>query len=129
MNAGRERPRFVPTLTEVVHPDAADAAPVPTSPPFPKVPAPLQPALAPSPSALPVLPGGWPVEALEEQIVHRVMQRIDVGLNYRLREVLSSVIEEQTRIVAVRLHEDIEAAVRRTVAEAIAEELAVRPGP
>ncbi len=100
----REPPRFVPTLTEVVQPATAYG--------------PYQAPLLQSPPALPT-----GVE-MEEQIVHRVMQRVDVVLEYRLHEVITQVVHEQTRSIVPRLREEIESVVRQSVYEAVAEELA-----
>jgi len=78
---------------------------------------------APSPLARP------PVVGLsEEQLVHRVMQRIDLSLDRRLREAIATTVLEHTRLLGPLLREDIEAAVRQAVSQALAEELsAVAP--
>lgn len=59
----------------------------------------------------------------EEQLVHRVMQRVDLTLDRRLREAIASVVLEHSRALAPALREQIEAVVARTVSEAVAEEL------
>jgi hypothetical protein len=92
--ATRVPPRFVPTLTEVVH-----------APPVGQAPPPL-------------------AGRNEEQWVHRIMQRVDMTLDRRLREAVASVIVEQTRNLAPLLREELEAVVREAVAQALAEELA-----
>ncbi|MDO8945438.1 MAG: hypothetical protein Q8N17_02110 [Burkholderiaceae bacterium] len=103
-------PRFVPTLTEVV----------PAAPPAALVPA--QEGLPPSPpQAHAVLPG-----PLQEQIIHRVMQRVDVSLERRLREAIATVVLEQTRLLGPMLKEEIELVVRQSVSEAVAAELALQ---
>lgn len=63
-------------------------------------------------------------EGLEEFMVHRVMQRVDVMLEKRLRDAIATVVQEQTRSVLPRLREEIESVVRHAVYEAVAEELA-----
>ena len=63
-------------------------------------------------------------EGLEEYMVHRVMQRVDVVLDQRLREAIATVVQEQTRSVLPRLREEIESVVRHAVYEAVADELA-----
>jgi len=63
-------------------------------------------------------------EGMEEYMVHRVMQRVDVVLDQRLREAIATVVQEQTRSVLPRLREEIESVVRHAVYEAVAEELA-----
>ncbi|MBA2960862.1 MULTISPECIES: hypothetical protein [Ramlibacter] len=62
----------------------------------------------------------------QEQLVHRVMQRIDLTLDRRLREAIASVVLEHSRQLGPALREEIEAAVSAAVSEALAEEL--RPG-
>lgn len=91
--ASRKPPRFVPTLTEVVKPA--------TEP-------------RPSPAA---------TELSQEHIVERVMQRIDLTLERRLREAIAATVLEQTRSMAPMLRDEIEAVVRETVAQAFADEL------
>lgn len=63
-------------------------------------------------------------EGFEEFMVHRVMQRVDVMLEKRLRDAIATVVQEQTRSVLPRLREEIESVVRHSVYEAVAEELA-----
>lgn len=63
-------------------------------------------------------------EGMEEFMVHRVMQRVDVMLEKRLRDAIATVVQEQTRSVLPRLREEIESVVRHSVYEAMAEELA-----
>jgi hypothetical protein len=62
----------------------------------------------------------------EEQLVQRVMQRVDLALERRLREAIAATVLEQTRSIAPLLRGEIEAAVRQTVAQAFADELAAR---
>lgn len=59
----------------------------------------------------------------QEQLVHRVMQRVDLTLDRRLREAIASVVLEHSRALAPALREQIEAVVAKTVSEAVAEEL------
>ena len=97
--AGRKPPRFVPTLTEVVRPA--------TEP---------RPALAAA-------------EPSQEQIVEKVMRRIDLTLERRLREAIAATVLEQTRSMAPMLREEIEAVVREVVAQAFADELSTDRHP
>ncbi len=60
----------------------------------------------------------------EEQLVHRVMQRVDLTLDRRLREAIASVVLEHSRALAPALREQVEEVVAKTVSEALAEELA-----
>lgn len=114
----RNPPRFVPTLTEVV-PDTS-AAPLPLMEPAPP---PVRPVPVPVPASLAALPPQLP-DGFEELLVHRVMQRVDVGLDQRLRDAIATVVQEQTRSVLPRLREEIESVVRQVVYEAVADELA-----
>jgi hypothetical protein len=91
--AGRHPPRYVPTLTEVVKPSGAKAA-------------------------APAVDG-----ASQEQLIHRVMQRVDVSLERRLREAIAATVLEQTRAIGPLLREEIEQVVWQTVSQAFAEEL------
>jgi hypothetical protein len=59
----------------------------------------------------------------QEQLVQRIMQRVDLTLDRRLREAIASVVLEQSRLLAPALREQIEAVVGATVSEALAEEL------
>jgi hypothetical protein len=92
--ADRTPPRFVPTLTQVVH----------------SGPAPLGPSSAPQLS--------------QEQLAQRVLQRVDLALDRRVREAIASVVIEQTAQLAPLLRERLELVVRQLVAEAVAEEIA-----
>lgn len=145
----RVPPRFVPTLTEVVRegapPRAEQAVPPKPTPasiaPMPSAPAaaarPAFPPVPPTPVHVPKSPAALPVERaaqavlskdFEELLVHRVMQRVDVSLDIRLRGAIAAVVEEQTRSIVPRLREEIEAVVRHAVYEAVADELAAGVG-
>ena len=65
----------------------------------------------------------------QEQLVQRVMQRIDLALERKLREAIAATVLEQTRALGPILREEIEVVVRDAVAEAFAEELASAPKP
>ncbi len=98
-------PRFVPTLTEVVRP-------------------------APSPAALALGTAGAPMTLsaeLEEQLVQRVLQRVDLTLERRLREAVGQLILEHTQTLAPRLREEIEQVVRQSVNQAFEQEVAQTP--
>jgi hypothetical protein len=96
---GRNPPRFVPTLTEVVH-----APPMATPAPMPM--------------------GAQGLQGMtEEQWVHRIMQRVDLALDRRLREAVAAVIVDQTRNLAPLLRAEVEAVVREAVADALADEM------
>jgi hypothetical protein len=93
-------PRFVPTLTDIVQPVMAQEQRLPS---------------APTPAA---------IELLEDQVVHRVMQRVDLVLERRLREAVGQVILAHTQALGPRLREEIELVVRESVIQAVAQELA-----
>lgn len=96
-------PRFVPTLTEVVQPALRSTA---------------GPALNKSGVLLALSP------EREDEIVHRVLQRIDLMLERRLRETVGQVILAHTQTLAPRLREEIELVVRQCVNDAFEQELA-----
>jgi len=89
-------PRFVPTLTDVV-PASGQADQVKVAPPN--------------------------ESHLEDQVVHRVMQRVDLVLERRLREAVAQVILTHTQSLGPRLREEIELVVRESVIQAVAQEL------
>ncbi len=62
----------------------------------------------------------------QDQLVQRVLQRVDLTLERRLREAIAATVLEQTRTIAPLLREEIEAVVRDTVAQAFAEEASSR---
>ena len=92
----RQPPRFVPTLTEVVQ----------------SGPAPLAPAAGPVLS--------------QDQLAQRVLQRVDLSLERRLREAMAGAILQQTEALVPLLRERLEQVVRDLVAEALAEEMRAR---
>lgn len=146
-------PRFVPTLTDVVRVDALPlpASAIPSAPPVTAasaVPASVagvtsntQAAISAAPVVVAAAPANAPSAApastvraasapastlpagIEEYIVHRVMQRVDVVLDQRLREAIATVVQEQTRSMVPRLREEVESVVRHAVYEAVADEL------
>ena len=66
----------------------------------------------------------WLTDVLEEAVVHRVLQRVDIGLDQRLRDAIATVVQEQTRSLLPRLREEVESVVRQVVYEAMADEVA-----
>lgn len=158
LSVPRVPPRFVPTLTEVVQDAAAVRTGPSESPPStgsvaglhapsavsrptapgaaalrPDAPTPRVHSGAPSKGPATQVPQPAPVHSVlskdfEELLVHRVMQRVDVSLDIRLRGAIAAVVEEQTRSIVPRLREEIEAVVRQAVYEAVADELAAGVG-
>ena len=92
----RTPPRFVPTLTEVVVP--VEPAPITVA----------QPEFT---------------AEMQEQLVHRVLQRVDLVLNQRLREALSDLVVSHTQSIEPLLRQEIELVVRDAVSAAVAQEL------
>ena len=101
-------PRFVPTLTEVVQP--AELSPD-------------MPVAHTDDSAAPAID----IVVLENQLVHRVLQRVDLILERRLREAVGQVILEHTETLAPQLRVEIEWVVRQSVSQALAQEVAQIP--
>lgn len=138
MSSTKKPPRFVPTLTDVVQmPEGGPA----TTPAIRS--AGLKEAVTTEPivatnvaDALPRVAATSADESsasgemmgvpygFEEYVVHRVMQRVDLVLDQRLREAIALVVQEQTRSMVPRLREEVESVVRHAVYEAVAEELA-----
>lgn len=80
-------------------------------------------------SASPTMESIWDSHAqqvTEEYLVHRLMQRVDLVLDQRLRDAIATVVQQQTRSIVVRLREEVESVVRQAVYEAVADELAHR---
>lgn len=96
MTGRRPPPRYVPTLTEVVQPTAASGTPASAATAAPAV--------------------------AQEELVRRVLQRVDEMLERRLRERIAAVVIEQAHSLAPLLRDEIEACVRQAVAEAFDEE-------
>ena len=63
---------------------------------------------------------------LEEQLVQRVMQRVELSLDRKLREAIATVVLEQTRSLGPTLREQIETVVRQAVTQALVDEIAAQ---
>lgn len=96
-------PRFLPTLTEVFQP---------TPPALPG------PVAAPSEAALSLTLS----PEQQDQMVMRVLQRIDATLEPRLREAVEQLIREHTETLAFRLREEIALVIRQSVGKAFEQE-------
>ncbi|MDR3016717.1 MAG: hypothetical protein LBV56_14865 [Delftia acidovorans] len=118
---------------------AGDVAPaeevVPADPVVPVVQAVAAEAAAGPAPASPAMPAAPTMESIwdshaqqvtEEYLVHRLMQRVDLVLDQRLRDAIATVVQQQTRSIVVRLREEVESVVRQAVYEAVADELAFR---
>ena len=93
-------PRFVPTLTEVVR--------------SPQTLAEDETLDRSAPDLL----------RFQEQMVHRVMQRVDLTLERLLRETVGRLVLEHTQALAPSLRDEIEIVVRQSVNQAFEQELA-----
>ena len=103
-------PRFVPTLTEVVHPASVSG--------LRNINALASASNAASNSSADLLG-----HEFGDQLLHRVMQRVDLVLERRLREAISQIVVQHTQALGPRLREEIELVVRESVSQAIAQEL------
>lgn len=78
-----------------------------------------------APGALPAsaaVPMDLPI-AFTDELVHRVMQKVDFVLAERIKESVNRIIEQQTRALIPRLHEELEFTVRKTIDEATSDVL------
>lgn len=132
--------RFVPTLTDVV--EAHDLEQLGDSPATAVLPPALVSELAVSEAAEDPMAVGLAASApakdlperalpvqcawsdeLTEQMVHRVIQRVDILLTQRVGEVVAAVVEAQTRTLLPSICQELEFAIRNSVNEALANEL------
>jgi hypothetical protein len=67
--------------------------------------------------------GGLGPALSEEQLVHRIMQRVELSLERRLREAIATTVLQQTQMLGPLLREEIELVVRQSVEQALADEL------
>jgi hypothetical protein len=67
--------------------------------------------------------GGMGAALSEEQLVHRIMQRVELSLERRLREAIATTVLQQTQMLGPLLREEIELVVRQSVEQALADEL------
>ena len=68
-------------------------------------------------------PTASPAALSEEQLVHRIMQRVELTLERRLREAIATTVLQQTQMLGPLLREEIELVVRESVEQALADEL------
>ena len=69
-----------------------------------------------------------PAALSQDQLVHRIMQRVELTLERRLREAIATTVLQQTQMLGPLLREEIEIVVRESVEEALAEELTASQG-
>ena len=65
-----------------------------------------------------------PSSALEEALVERVLQRVDVVLEQRLCDAIASLVEAHSASLLPKLREEVESVVSRAVSEAFSAEQA-----
>ena len=97
----RTVPRFLPTLTEVVH-----------------LPVPVRPASAIEPAP--------EVEAEAAAISESVQLQVDADLEELFRGAVSAAMLEQVDAIAARIRGEIEPTLRQAVADMVAHEIAAR---
>ncbi|MDQ0080536.1 MULTISPECIES: hypothetical protein [Variovorax] len=119
----RTPPRFVPTLTTVLEIPEEPAIPEPQAAPTPQ----------PDPASAMALPPAAQLSqaeivSLEEQLLHRVLQRVDLSLEERLSDTVSAAVQHQLDAMVPRLRNEIEAVLRALVIEAMAAELSENTG-
>jgi len=125
--APRTPPRFVPTLTTVLEPAPPDAA---AESPTASVAA--QATVTEPSQAVALSPEAKLSEAeafrLEEQLLHRVLQRVDLSLEERVSDAVSAAVQLHLDTMIPALRREIEAVLRALVSEALARELSDNPG-
>lgn len=119
----RTPPRFVPTLTTVLEIPEEPAIPEPQAAPTPQ----------PDPASAMALPPAAQLSqaeivSLEEQLLHRVLQRVDLSLEERLSDAVSAAVQHQLDAMVPRLRGEIEAVLRALVIESMAAELSENTG-
>ncbi len=98
-------PRFVPTLTEVVQAVVPLVAPAPIlTQDKPETPLTLSPAQ-------------------QDELIRRVLMRVDITLERRLREAVGQLILEHTETLVPRLREEIERVVSQSVKQSFEQEI------
>lgn len=100
MTADTSKPRrFVPTLTKVVQ------TPPPSTPNLPQL-----------------------SQEMQEELVMRVMQRLDIMLEQKLPAAISQLVVEHMQSLGPRLWNEVSAVVQQSVVQAVAQELEARNG-
>jgi len=126
----RTPPQFVPTLTTVVElPFATLDRPVDDiSPQWTLSPVAELPAVESSYEVASVQMPEADAFRLEEQLLHRILQRVDLSLEQRLGDAVSQAVQQQLEAMVPRLREKIEGLLRTLVVDALAAELSDNTG-
>jgi hypothetical protein len=137
----RTPPRFVPTLTAVVDLDAPPVvgpelvwpetpapapradAPAATVPPAAEAMPVAQASAEPAPTASMVAIRPEDVFEIEEELLHRVLQRVDLRLEEALTDVVSQAVQQQLDAMSPVLRNRLEDQLRQLISNALAEEL------
>jgi len=121
----RQPPRFVPTLTDVVSDKKADAFAIQGSNAIHSV---EESAAFEGPQSLGASESlscspapDW--TQMAQTIQARLMERLDVSLEERLRYALADMVQQHTQSLCMALREEVASMVNTAVHEAIAEEL------
>jgi hypothetical protein len=130
----RTPPRFVPTLTTVLElppepPAGAGAAAKPAAEPAaePAALAAVEPSQAIALGRQAQLSDADAFR-LEEQLLHRVLQRVDLSLEERLSDAVSAAVQQHLDTMIPRLRGEIETVLRALVSDALARELSDNTG-
>lgn len=117
----RTPPRFVPTLTAIIETDVQAQVAEPASAP-----------LTAAPAETKALGTGTLSEAdafsIEEELLHRVLQRVDASLEEQLSDAVSLAVQVQLDAMVPRLRAEIESVLRKLVVDALARELSESTG-
>jgi hypothetical protein len=116
----RTPPRFVPTLTTVLDLPAAPASAEPA--PQPPAPEAIEAAQAIALGPLEQLSESEAFR-LEEQLLHRVLQRVDLSLEERVSDAVSGAVQVHLDSMIPALRKEIESVLRALVSEALSHEL------
>lgn len=123
--AGPQRtpPRFVPTLTAIVDLPASAQAELPDLTTVNGLQAsPAEPVVGLPHEELFSDPVAKQTFQPEKQLVHRVMQQVDLTLEQRLGDAVSVAVRQQFDVMLPRLREEIEQVVRLAIVDALARE-------
>jgi hypothetical protein len=88
----RSAPRFLPTLTEVVHPSGSAETPVPATPEF---------------------------EEIVQTVMHQVDAMMERRISEEARALARRLVDDELESLRGRLRQELELIVRQTVTEAI----------
>ncbi|MGJ7578803.1 hypothetical protein ACSFA3_01325 [Variovorax sp. RHLX14] len=117
----RTPPRFVPTLTTVIEPEGENEIAAVIDTPDSR-----------TTMALDLDPASQRTNeenvALEEELLQRVLERVDASLENELSDVVAAAVQAQLDVMVPQLRSEIEKVLRRLVTDALARELRANPG-